>query len=299
MWIRALLIALLACSCLAVAAPDGGDETFDSGGVKIRYVTAGDGEAVVLIHGWMADSSMWGRDTSGNTKLNTAAAPGFRFIAVDCRGHGRSDKPHDPAQYGAAMAEDVVRLLDHLKIEKAHLVGYSMGAYIAGKVAATHPARVLSVVYGGQAPILAPAEASDFGEAQLFARAVEEDDLGSYVAAVMPQDRPRPTPEQAEAIAKFMFHGKDLEALAAAGRSFHELAVSAEDLKRCEAPVLFLHGANESEHVKGAVARAREALGRGEVKIIEGADHMTTLAKPEFGAALIGFLQEVRSQRQN
>src|SRR3954469_11012898 len=151
---RTLRTALLVCG-LGVGPVDAADEVFDSNGVKIRYVTEGTGEPVVLIHGWMGDSSTWGRDRSGNTKLK--GVDGFRLIALDCRGHGKSDKPHDADQYGPEMAADVVRLLDHLKVEKAHLVGYSSGAFIAGKVAATHPERVLSVVYGGQAPLVAGA----------------------------------------------------------------------------------------------------------------------------------------------
>src|SRR4051794_36541729 len=74
------------------------DDYFDSNGVKIHYVTAGEGEAVVLIHGWMSDTTMWGRDAAGNPKL--APLEGFELIAIDCRGHGKSDKPHDPNQYG-------------------------------------------------------------------------------------------------------------------------------------------------------------------------------------------------------
>ncbi|MFL5331256.1 MAG: alpha/beta fold hydrolase [Gemmataceae bacterium] len=147
---RSLFSAFVAC-CLGAPPAQAADETFDSNGVKIRYVTAGKGEAVVFIHGWLTDSSMWGADWLGNTKLKTTGAGGFRLIALDCRGHGKSDRPHDVAKYGPEMAADVVRLLDHLKIEKAHLIGYSMGSYIAGKVAATHPSRVLSVVYAAEA----------------------------------------------------------------------------------------------------------------------------------------------------
>jgi pimeloyl-ACP methyl ester carboxylesterase len=90
----------------------------------------------------------------------------------------------------------LVRLLDHLKIEKAHLVGYSSGSFIAGKVAATHPGRVLSLVYGGQAPIVknpkAPAKKSnEVSEVEIFAKAVDEGKyLGVWLMAVMPPDRP-------------------------------------------------------------------------------------------------------------
>src|SRR5262249_14111026 len=128
-----LMMVLVAC-CLMPRPALAADEVFDSNGVQIRYVTEGKGEPVILIHGWMGDSSMWGRDPSGNTKLR--GADGFQLIALDCRGHGKSDKPHDVEKYGPEMAADVVRLLDHLKIEKAHLIGYSSGAFIPARVAA-------------------------------------------------------------------------------------------------------------------------------------------------------------------
>jgi pimeloyl-ACP methyl ester carboxylesterase len=286
------LLAMFAAFCLAPGPADAADGVFDSDGVKIRYVTEGTGEPVVLIHGWMADSSMWGRDRSGNTKLNAAGAEGFQLIALDCRGHGQSDKPHDPEQYGAAMAADVVRLLDHLKIEKAHLVGYSMGAFIAGKVAATHPRRVLSVIYAGQAPLVAGLKSSGTSEVDIFAKAVDEGgDLGSYIIAVMPPGRPKPTEAQASAMARFMFGGKDVKAFAAAGLSFGDLEVTAKQLRKCKAPVLFIHGGNESDYVKDRVAAVRKLLGRGELKIIAGGDHSTTIIKPEFGSAILEFLR--------
>ena len=289
---RRALLTLLIAGCLAPALIRAEDAVFDSNGVKIRYVTEGTGEAVVLIHGWMADSSMWGRDPSGNTKLNTKNTDGFRLIALDCRGHGQSDKPHDPAAYGPEMAADVVRLLDHLKIEKAHLIGYSSGAFIAGKVAATHPKRVLSVVYAGQGPLVAGTPSTGSTEVEVFARAVDEgQDLGSYIIAVTPAGRPKPTEAQASAMAKFMFGGKDVKAFAAAGLGFDALEVTRKQLRKCKAPVLFIHGGNESDHVKSRVTAVRTLLGRGELKIIEGADHMTTLINPAFGAAVIEFLR--------
>ena len=293
---QSLLTLLVVCGLVSRPAP--ADEgVFDSNGVKIRYVTEGKGEPVVLIHGWMGDSSMWGRDRSGNTKLDTTRTTGFQLIALDCRGHGQSDKPHDPAQYGPEMAADVVRLLDHLKIAKAHLIGYSSGAFIAGKVAATHPERVLSVAYAGQAPLIVGMKStSGASEVEIFAQAVDEGkDLGAYIRAVTPADKPKLTEEQARTIARIMFNGKDLKALAAAGRGFKNLAVTEEQLKKCQAPILFIHGGNESDQVKHRVAAVHKLLGRGEVKIIAGADHITTLAKPEFGAALLEFLRASKS----
>ncbi len=68
----------------------------------------------------------------------------YRVIALDNRGHGKSDKPYDPAQYGLELVDDVVRLMDHLGIAKAHVVGYSLGGFITLKLALRHPERLLS-----------------------------------------------------------------------------------------------------------------------------------------------------------
>ncbi|CAN5375725.1 alpha/beta hydrolase [soil metagenome] len=299
---KVLLQNVLILLILAGAQPvHAEDKFFDSNGVQIRYVTAGEGEPVVLIHGWMSSSAMWGSDWAGNTKLDTKDSKGFLLIAIDCRGHGKSDKPHDATKYGAEMAADVVRLLDHLKLKKAHLIGYSAGAFIAAKVAATHPDRVLSIVYGGQAPLIAEPKSRDFAEAkpkpnassevEIFARAVDEGkDLGSYLIAVMPPGRPKPTPEEAKALAAFLYGGKDLKAFALAGRSFDELEVDGAQLKKCTAPVLFIHGSNEVASTKTRVAAVRKLLGHGEIKVVEGADHVSTLGKPEFGKAIVDFI---------
>jgi pimeloyl-ACP methyl ester carboxylesterase len=288
-----IVLFALAAACLASLSLAGSEGVFDSNGVKIHYVTEGEGQPLVLIHGWMADTTMWGRDEAGNTKLDATKAQGFQLIALDCRGHGKSDKPLDPARYGPEQAADVVRLLDHLELEQAHLLGYSSGAFIAGAVAATHPERVLSVIFAGQAPLVAGAPAS-FGEIDVFARIVAQGgDLGEYILAVTPSGQPRPTAEQASAIADYLFAGKDVEALALAGQSFPLLEVTREALARCTAPFLFLHGADESAHVKGRVASVHRLLGRGKVVLIEGGDHMTTLAKPEFSSSVLEFLRSV------
>lgn len=292
---KSLLAVVVACVAVAGSA-QASDSFFNSNGVKIRYVVAGEGEPVVLIHGWMGDSGMWGQDMAGNTKLTPT--PGFQAIALDCRGHGKSGKPHDPAKYGAEMAMDVVRLLDHLKIKKAHLIGYSMGAFIAGKVAATHPDRVLSVIYGGQVPLIVGAPSSGSREVEVFAKAVDAGKgLGPYLMYVTPADRPKPTLAQANALAKFLYGGKDVKAFALAGLSLGALEVPLKDLKKCKAPVLFIYGAKEPDHLRRRVATLQKALGRCEVKAVGGADHVTTPANPEFGATIIKFLNAHKSKK--
>jgi pimeloyl-ACP methyl ester carboxylesterase len=113
---------------------------FDSNGVRIHYVVEGKGEPVILVHGVAANADLnWRRPG-----VIRALSRDFQVISFDLRGHGLSDKPTDPAAYGREMIEDVTRLMDHLKIEKAHVAGYSLGGFITLKFVATHPDRVLS-----------------------------------------------------------------------------------------------------------------------------------------------------------
>src|SRR5215471_4661597 len=139
-------LALVCCLFVLPAVGRGAeDATFDSNGVKIHYIVEGKGEPVLLIHGFTSSiQGQW-----GGAGIIKALAKDYRVIAYDNRGHGNSGKPHDPKQYGTEMVEDAVRLLDHLKIDKAHVVGYSMGATITCKLLVTHPDRLLSVTLGG------------------------------------------------------------------------------------------------------------------------------------------------------
>ena len=88
------------------------------------------GQPVVLLHGFSGSL-----DTGWvETGVLPTLASDYRVIALDSRGHGKSDKPHDPQSYGLQMGQDVVRLLDHLHIARAHIVGHSMGAGITAKL---------------------------------------------------------------------------------------------------------------------------------------------------------------------
>jgi pimeloyl-ACP methyl ester carboxylesterase len=118
---------------------------FDAKGVKIHFLIEGTGEPVVLIHG--LDSSA--RINWQMPGTIDALARDHQVIAVDLPGYGESDKPADPAAYGEQWVDDVILLLDHLNIRKAHIVGYSMGGMVALKLIAEHPERVISGTLGG------------------------------------------------------------------------------------------------------------------------------------------------------
>lgn len=285
-------MSLAACALILASAAPSQVATFDSHGVKIRYAVTGAGTPLVLIHGWMGDATTWGRDKLGNPA--PSAVEGYQTIAIDCRGHGASDKPQDGAAYGAEMALDVVRLLDHLNVKKAHVLGYSMGTFLAGYIVAKHPDRVISVVYGGQAPLLRGKDDGGSAEVDAFAKAVEDSRLGDYFLFATPASRPKPTPEQAETMAKVMFTGKDVKALAAAGKSFPKLAVRLTALRKAAVPTLFVYGAKEPDSLKRRVADLVATLPGAEVKEIPGADHVSTLGNPAFGASVMEFFGEHR-----
>src|SRR5215475_10813745 len=114
-----------------------------SDGVKIHYLTAGStGSWVVLIHGY-SDSAqrMW-----FTTGIAPALAKSHRVIAIDNRNHGQSDKPQPG---GPGRAQDVVELMDYLKIQKAHIHGYSMGGAFTGQLLGMIPDRFITAGFGG------------------------------------------------------------------------------------------------------------------------------------------------------
>ncbi|MBM6595996.1 alpha/beta fold hydrolase [Microvirga pudoricolor] len=124
---------------------------FNSGGVSIAYVDqapdSGHGDPIVLIHGFASSHAVNWLNTLWFKTLNHA---GFRVVAFDNRGHGESEKLYDPEAYNSyTMADDARRLLDHLGIERADVMGYSMGARIAAHMALRSPERMRSLLMGG------------------------------------------------------------------------------------------------------------------------------------------------------
>ena len=114
-----------------------------SDGIKIHYLTHGDrGSWVMLIHGY-SDSAqrMW-----FNTGIAPEIAKRHRVVAIDNRNHGQSDKP---IAGGTGRAQDVIELMDHLKIDRAHIHGYSMGGGIVGQLLALIPNRFITAGFGG------------------------------------------------------------------------------------------------------------------------------------------------------
>ncbi len=114
------------------AAPD---HYVTTGDVRLRFRVIGAGDPVVLLHGYSRSLADW-------YGIADSLAREYQVIALDERGFGQSSRFADPARYGDAMVDDVVRLLDHLALRQAHVVGHSMGAVVAANLALRHPTRV-------------------------------------------------------------------------------------------------------------------------------------------------------------
>jgi pimeloyl-ACP methyl ester carboxylesterase len=278
-------VFLSICFWVGIAGAGRAEELyFDSGGVKIHYTDEGKGEPVLLIHGFAADIvTNWG--LPGTRK---GLAREYRVIAIDNRGHGKSGKPHDPAKYGTEMVEDVVRVLDHLKIQKAHVVGYSMGGIITLKLAAMHPDRVITATLGG-AGWMREADLS----AERIADALDKGgDLGRFISEATAPGQPKPSEIQVKLISLFLSSYNDNKALAAVARSWNKLVVSEDDLRAIRVPTLAVVGSND--FIKGKVEALQGRLPGLKTVVINNADHFTTFFSPLFLESITSFLKHHR-----
>ena len=277
--IAAFGLLLFVSSPLAAAEP----QFFDAGGVRVRYLDVGTGEPVVLVHGFAVSYALnWGAPG-----VIEALSRDYRVIALDVRGHGGSEKPHDDARYGEEMATDVIRLLDHLKIEKAHLVGYSMGAFITNKLVAGHPERIASATLGGGGWIRPNDERLQV--LSLLADSLEKGEgITPLMIALSPSGLPKPNPDQIQLTNRMLMLANDQKALAAVARTMTRLSVQEESLKANRVPALAIIG--EVDPLKIGVDELEEVMPNLEVVVIDKADHMTTFLSPVFLKSLKDFL---------
>lgn len=236
-----------------------GQEFFESQGVQIRYVDEGSGEPVILVHGYTGRLEGWSR-----AGVSDALLRDYRVIRMDARGHGESGKPHDPRAYGAEMAMDVIRLLDHLGLRRAHLVGYSMGARLTGYLVVRHPERLITATLGGSPP-RQKWDASEEARAARFIASVEQRGRDAD-----PDD------------------GQDYAALAAIPRSWSDQVVSSSALGATKVPILAIVG-DQDPRLPGVTA-LESLIPDLTLVVVEGADHGQTMGRPEFAQALQQFL---------
>jgi pimeloyl-ACP methyl ester carboxylesterase len=248
--------------------------TFQSDGVRLAYIdqteTVTQPRPVLLLHGFASNIEMNWLATSWVRDL---AAAGYRVVAIDHRGHGQSEKLYMPEGYGREiMAEDARRLLDHLGIEKAHVIGYSMGARVAATLALAHPERVARLVLGGLGHNMVRAMAGTGPIAQaLLAPSLED--------VVNPTARTfRAFAEQTKS---------DLKALAVCVRQIRD-PVPRDEIGRIGVPTLIAVGTNDV--IAGPAAVLADLIPGSEAYEIVGRDHMKAVGDRGFKLAVIDFL---------
>jgi pimeloyl-ACP methyl ester carboxylesterase len=263
------------------------DRFFDSQGVKIRYIDVGQGEPVVLIHGFSSDlDQSW-----GNPGTIDRLAADFRVVALDVRGHGKSDKPHDTASYGLPVVEDVTRLLDHLHIAKAHIVGYSMGGAITGKFIALHPDRTISAVFGGSAPRTGWTAQTEKDSEELATSLETGHGIRPLILRLSPPGEPPPSEETIAARSRATLGQNDALALAAVQRGNKAQVITLADVNGLKMPLLAIIGS--ADPIKAGVDAFKRVKPELEVVVLEGATHSGERgapARPEFRDALHAFL---------
>lgn len=251
-------------------------QTFPSfDGLEISYEVWGPEEGlgpVVLSHGFAVDTRVNWFLTGIVDRL---AKEGFTVVGMDARGHGRSERPHDPARYGeAAMAKDVAALLDHLGLDAVDLVGYSMGALVA-LVLAAGDRRVRTLVVGG------------VGRAAVDHGGVDLGDLSNLeIADALVTDDPEVTsrPDVTKFRSVIDLIGGDREALSAVARAAGSGPLA---LDRITARTLVVAGrddplAGEPDVLAGAIPGA-------ELAVVPG-DHLGAVTEPAFIDAIVAFL---------
>jgi pimeloyl-ACP methyl ester carboxylesterase len=246
--------------------------SFRNDGIAIAYLDEGDGEPIVLVHGFASTKEVnW--LNPGWVSILTKA--GRRVIALDNRGHGASDKPGDlTAYHSALMAEDVRALLDHLEIARADVMGYSMGARISAFLARAHPARVRSIVLGGLGSRLV----DGVGLPESIADALEAPTLADVRD---PQGRTfRAFAEQTKS---------DLKALAACIRGSRQ-TLSREDCASLSMPALVAVGTKDE--VAGSAQALAALLPRGQALDIPGRDHMLAVGDRVFKQGVLDLLAQ-------
>ena len=244
---------------------------FGSDGLKIHYEDRGQGDPVVLVHGFASNvQNNWG--VTGWLDL---LARDHRVVALDCRGHGNSDKPHDRAAYSSSvMEDDVIRMMDQAGIGRAMLMGYSMGGRIAMGLLVRYPERFRAVVLGGIGQGIA---VNDPARRNAIVEGLLEADSGAVKSDTAKQFR-----RFAEA------NRNDLKALAACmGAERSQIAASLFAQNRV--PVLIAVGTKDA--VVGSAHGLSASITNSRLVEIEGRDHLNTPGDKRYKEAVLEFFR--------
>jgi pimeloyl-ACP methyl ester carboxylesterase len=250
-------------------------DTFISDGLNLAYddIPGGGAGTVVLVHGFATNAEENWRRLGWYGAFERRGA---RVVALDLRGHGRSDKPHDVSAYGLeGMAADIVALMDHLDIGRADLMGYSLGARLAARTAVAHPDRVENLILGG------------VGARLLEPRAIEPGKM-TMAEAMRAPAADAVTDATLRGFRQFAENqGEDRLALAACSECL-AASIARVDFDAIRAPTLVVAGARDelagSPDVLAAVVPDAKAV------TLPGCDHFSAIPHALFKAAVFDFL---------
>jgi pimeloyl-ACP methyl ester carboxylesterase len=256
--------------------------SFRSGGLTLAYDditpmedTDGAGAGtVVLVHGFAANrAEMWRR----LGWLGALERRGYRAVALDLRGHGESDKPHDPAAYGEDdMAGDILALIDHLDLERPSVLGYSMGARLSLTAALAAPGRLDKLILGGVGGRLLTGE--PLSETPMtMAQALTTDDPDAIADPILRGFR-----QFAEN------QGEDRVALAAFSQGRRGVAAP-EDLAQLVLPTLVVAGSRDD--LAGDPRMLADAIPGAKAVTLPACDHFSAIPHALFKAAVFDFLE--------
>ncbi len=248
--------------------------SFVADGFRIAYDDIGEGDPIILLHGFAADKRTNWRLTGWYRLLKNA---GFRVIAPDSRGHGRSDKPSDPKHYKpSGIAGDVIRLMDHLKLERADVFGYSMGGRNVGWLLTRHNDRLRSAVIGGTGiNLLAKADAKRWEKRGYKLTADNAKSESLAIPAMTPlYNRATKVGGRAGALSACLLG------------AFPSL--SARSFSKVTAPVLVIAGSRDST-AGSPIPLARSIPGARAV-VVPNKSHLSVVMDGFFKGAVLGFL---------
>lgn len=259
---------------------------FNSNGVRIHYLEAGEGVPVLMMHGFSGTAER----QFGTPGVIRALAANYRVLAIDGRGHGQSDKPYDPAVYGPEMGQDLLRLQDHIGVTRSHMVGYSLGAMVLANLVCHRPERFLSCVLGGATGRFNWSEAKQ-RQLELEAAELAEGSQRSQILRLWPEGRDLPDEDYIAERSRLSLAGQDVRALAASRLGGGRLVVRPEQMKSVQVPVLGIVGTDDP--YTDDFHELEQIMPKLEVKRIEGADHSNTTARREFSTELLRFFETI------
>lgn len=258
-------------------------EYFEAKGVRLHYTVQGEGEPLILLHGFAMNSDLTWRHGGLIDRL----AEHYQVIAMDCRGHGYSGRPACEEDYGIEMMNDVVRLMDHLGIEKAHVAGNSMGSIIVIKMLATYPERMITAIPCGMGY---PQRDSPNMEAVLRLADSLENDGGFRPLLEHLYPDGNPSWYRVAAVDTLVGYMNDSRALTCVARSLVDLEAYPEDLMRANVPTLTVIG--EWDPLLQDVPPLEAYLPWHETAIVPGATHFTLTDSVETADIMLAFLAQ-------